>query len=184
MREGNIVSGVNLTRSVGEYVVYKKHGVYVIEGIKTEKIGGAVRTYYALRSVYDEKNTVYVPADSEVLTAQMENVLTKEEIDKVIEESRSTVVEWKTPAAARSPYLEEIVKSCHLPSVISAYILLKEKKEEAIRTKSKVFAHDERMLAQCVKMIYEAFSFTLNLKKDEVLNYVLERTEKASAEVR
>jgi RNA polymerase-interacting CarD/CdnL/TRCF family regulator len=56
------VTGVNLTRSIGEYVVYKKRGVFVIESTKEERIGKEVKVYYVLRSVYDEKSTVYVPA--------------------------------------------------------------------------------------------------------------------------
>ncbi len=168
------MTGVNLTRSIGEYVVYKKHGVYIIEGTKQEKIAGEIKTYYVLRSVYDEKSTVYVPADSEVLVAQMEDVLTKAQIDQIIRESSKVNLEWKTPAALRSPYLEEIVKGMSLPEIIAMYILLREKREEAIKTKTKVFAHDERMLNQAVKIIFEAFSFTLGLKKDEIIAYILE----------
>ena len=169
------MTGVNLTRSIGEYVVYKKRGVFVIESTKEERIGKEVKVYYVLRSVYDEKSTVYVPADSEVLVSQMENVLTKDEIDRIIEKSKEVTIEWKTPAGVRSPYLEEIVKSFDLSDIIAMYILLRKKRAEALSTKTKVFAHDERMLSQAQKIIFEAFSHPLGLKKNEVISYVFEK---------
>ncbi len=164
-----------LKHSVGEYVVYKKHGIYEIAEIRKDKICGLLRTYYILKSVYDSNATVYVPADCENLVSQMEHVLTSEEIEDIIEKSRSTELCWIDNTQERAMALEELVNSGDLTKIIAMLMLLSEKKQEALRNKTKTFAHDERMLGAATKIVSEAFAFTLGLDKRDVVAYIEEQ---------
>lgn len=164
-----------LEHKTGEYVVYKKHGIYEIAEIRRERVCSEFKTYYILKSVYDANATVYVPADKEDLVNQMDRVLTKQEIDEIILQSKSEPVEWITANAERFQAQEEIISQGELSAILAMMRLLMSKREEAIRTKTKVFAHDERMLSASQKIICEAFAFPLNLDKKEVVGYISEK---------
>lgn len=90
-----------LAHKKGEYVVYKKHGIYLIDDVRRDKICGIFKFYYVLKSVYDKNATVYVPADCENLVSQMERVLTLEEIEEITEKSKGVSIEWVSDSADR-----------------------------------------------------------------------------------
>ncbi len=161
-----------MNHQVGEFVAYKKHGVYQIADIKREKICGVLENYFVLRSVYDKNSTVYVPAGRADLVAQMEHILTKEEIDNIISSSADAEIEWVSVTAERASFFEEIIHSEDLVRIISMMRLLSAKKEEAVRTKAKTFAHDERMLNAAQRTVAEAFAFSLGIDKKDVTDYI------------
>ncbi|MBQ8000931.1 MAG: CarD family transcriptional regulator [Ruminococcus sp.] len=166
------MSTAELTHKIGEFVVYKKHGIYEIAEIRREKICSELKTYYILKSVYDSNATVYVPTDKEDLVNQMEKVLSKKEIEDIILCSKSEPMEWIPANAERFQTQEDIIAQGNLSVILAMMRLLMNKKEEAIRTKTKVFAHDDRMLTACQKIICEAFAFSLGLDKKGVLSYL------------
>lgn len=165
----------NFPRKIGEYIVYKKHCVYEIVDIKEEKICGTKKSYYVLKSVYDDRSAVYVPTDSEVLVSLMTSPFTYEEALAVIDESKSADVVWKEEVAERFKYFDELMQEDSLPRLISAYFLLSLQKEEALRAKKKFFAHDERTMQAALKLICEAFAFSLDIKKDAVVPFICDR---------
>ncbi len=164
-----------LAHKTGEYVVYKKHGIYEIAEIRREKICSELKTYYILKSVYDRNATVYVPTDKEDLVNQMERVLSKQEIEEIILQSKEETLEWIDTNAERFSAQEEVIAQGDLCKILAMMRLLAKKKEEAIRAKTKVFAHDERMLSASQKIISEAFAFSLGLDKKGVIDYIAEK---------
>lgn len=165
-----------LTHKTGEYVVYKKHGIYEIAEIRREKVCSELKTYYILKSVYDSNATVYVPADNEELVSRMERVLTRQEIDEIIRSSKAEPMEWIELNSERFAAQEEVIAQGNLSCILALMRLLTRKKEEALEIKAKVFAHDERMLAASQRIICEAFAFSLGLDKKGVLDYISEQS--------
>ncbi len=168
------MSTTELAHKTGEHVVYKKHGIYEIAEIRRERVCSEFKTYYILKSVYDVNATVYVPTDKEDLVNQMEKVLSKKEIDDIILQSKEETMEWIDTNAERFADMEEIIAQGDLNRILSMMRMLMSKKEEAQKTKTKVFAHDERMLSASQKIICEAFAFSLGLDKKGVLDYISE----------
>lgn len=162
----------NLTHKTGEHVVYKKHGVYEIAEIRREKISGEVKTYYILKSVYDANSTVYVPADKDELVSQMERVLSAQEIETIIDNSKTVQMEWIDSNSERFDVCEKILAQGDLSRILALLKLLMQKKQEALNTKNKIFAHDERMLTASQKIISEAFAFSLGIDKKDVVAYI------------
>lgn len=159
----------------GEYVVYKKKGVYIIKDIRREKIASEYRNYYVLNSVYDNNSTIYVPADCEALVSRMEGVLSPMEIEEIIERSKMIDIEWKSDYLQRQSDFEEILNSDNLSAVIALYRMLKNRKDEALLTKTKVSAVDERALANAKRVLSEAFAFSLGIDKKSVTDYIFEK---------
>lgn len=165
------------THKINDTVVYRKQGIYAISDIKEQKIGGVKKNYYVLSSVYDKNATVYVPVDSEVLTAQMEHVLSKDEIHAIIDKSEENDVMWVENTTERAIYFDEIIKSGDLAktlAVLKMFILRKENKDtKPLRT----FARDEKAFAAAQKAVTEAFAYPLGLEKTQVIPYITERVK-------
>lgn len=168
---------VKYSHSIGDTVVYRKQGIYVISDIKEQKIGGVRKNYYVLSSVYDKNATVYVPVDSEALTVQMEHVLSKDEIHAIIDKSEDNGVTWVENTTERAVYFDEIVRSGDLAKILAVlkmFILRKENKElKPLRT----FARDEKAFAAAQKAVTEAFAYPLGLEKSQVLTYITQRVK-------
>lgn len=169
------MSVLNPIRKTGEYVVYKKHGVYEISEIKEERVAGETKTYYVLKSVYDANVTVYVPADKEDLVSRMEDVLTTDDIKVIVKNSKEEEVEWIDTNSERFALCEEILARENLSEILAMMRLLAKNKEEALLSKRKVFAHDERMLSASQKIISEAFAFSLGIDRKDVVRYIEEK---------
>jgi len=147
----------------GDYVVYKKKGIYIIDNIRKEKICGALINYYILKSVYDQNATVYVPVDCENLVNQMESVLSVVEIEKIIEKSKGLSVQWASDHLQRQSDFNEILGSNDLSMVIALMLMLQKRRDEASLLKAKVSAVDERALTNAKRVLSEAFAFSLGL---------------------
>ncbi|MGN0452403.1 MAG: CarD family transcriptional regulator [Ruminococcus sp.] len=166
------INSEELKYSVGDYVSYRRSQVCEVCEIRRDKVCGEFRNYYILKSVYDSNSSVFVPVDSPSLVAQMERILTKDEIESLIDKSKSSELQWINAVQERSDRFEEILKSDDLSLLIAMYLLISQKREESLRSKSKIFAHDERMLQASRKKLCEAFAFSLGIKKDEVIPYI------------
>lgn len=163
---------------IGETVVYRKHGIYAISDIKEQRIGGERRKYYVLSSVYDKNATVYVPVDSESLVAQMEHILSKEEIHAIIDASEESDIVWIEGTAQRAEYFEEILKAGDLTRILSLLKMFILRKENTDKKVHRTFARDEKVFAAAQKAVTEAFAYPLGLDKNQVLPYITERVRK------
>lgn len=170
----------NYLHNTGETVVYRKQGVYVITDIKEQDIGNVQKDYYVLSSVYDKNSTVYVPVDSEALTAQIERVLSRDEINAIIDESTGYDVVWIENNAERALRFDEIVKSCDLAGILSVLKMYILQKENSDKKTYRTFARDERIFSAAMKAVTEAFAYPLGLEKTEVISYITERVKRNS----
>ena len=81
-----------MTFTVGETVVYPNHGVGVIEQVTNKTIGETVASFYCLR-ILSTDSTVMVPVGNTAAVG-LRKVLTKREINKVMEVLRKTADGW------------------------------------------------------------------------------------------
>ena len=168
----------NYLHNIGEIVVYRKQGVYEITSIKEQDIGSETKDYYVLSSVYDKNASVYVPVDSEALTSQIQRMLTKEEIDAVIDESKENPMEWIENNARRALFFEEILKSGEIAKILAVLNMFMFRKENVDKKCYRTFARDEKAFAAVQKIITEAFAYPLGISKTEVIPYITERINK------
>ena len=68
---------------IGEYVLYAKDGVCLVEDIAPLDFSPD-KPYYILKPVNSKGSTVYVPTDSEKLVSKMHRLMNKAEIDDLL----------------------------------------------------------------------------------------------------
>ncbi len=159
----------------GDYVVYKKRGIYIIDDIRKEKIAGEQKSYYVLKSVYDANVSVYVPLDNEELVSRMDKVLSSDEIEHIIAKSHTVELKCCEDANEVKNYYEEIFADDDLSVVIALMKSLAEKKRVTSLSKGRFAAADERALGNCQKILCEAFAFSLGMEKGDIIAYIMKK---------
>lgn len=141
--------------------MYGKTGVCTVEEISERSLGGVTRTYYTLRPLYRENNTIYAPTDNEKLF--MRPIITRAEAEALI----ARVPEIRTAALeAPEPDVQCEAHSCE--ELLAAAVRIYEKKREARRLKRKLDFTYEKQLTTAEEMLFGELAAVLEIRPEEV----------------
>lgn len=163
----------------GDHVVYKHNGICTVTDIRTQTFAGEKKLYYILTPVYSPSEVIYIPADNPALTTQLRNILTKEEIDEIIFQTEEIDNEWIDIAKDRTEYFQQIIDSGDRAGILWIVKALSLHKGDALSTKKKFYVCDEHMLESAERIITNEFAFVLDIEKDKVLDYIMEKIQSA-----
>lgn len=167
----------NAAFSKGDCVIYKCNGICRISEIQKRDFAGEKRDYYVLQSLYDGHSTWYVPVDSVELVGAMSRVLSVDEVNSLIDDSRESEDVWEDDFKKRSEKFSGIVRSGDRAQVMSLLKTLSLRKKDAEARRSKLYVSDEKVLHSVEKMITEEFSYVLGIPRGEVMSYIADRLE-------
>jgi CarD family transcriptional regulator len=151
----------------GDYVTYKENGIC--------RIAEETEEYYILQPVYSHNMTVYVPKKSQDLVNLMCRVLTKEEINQIIQETENSQYTWIEDSKARAEYFNKLLRSGDKAAVLWLVKALSLHKIEVEKKKRSFYASDKRILAAAEKVITEEFAFVLGIAPEEVIPYIVNK---------
>ena len=160
-------------RKIGDVVVYRKQGIYKIADIKEQHIGGIDKDYYVLLSVYDSNSSLYVPTDADNLSELMEDVLSEDEVFRIIDKSKENPVSWVENTSERAELFDNLLKSGDLVEILRVYRLFAERKALKTQRQIKNSARDEKTFAKAQKIIHEAFAYSLKINVSDVSDCIL-----------
>ena len=164
-----------IRHKTNECVMYKNYGICRITDIRSERFGdGDLRDYYVLRSVSDEHCVVYIPTDSE-LTLRMRHVLSKDEIDYIIDNSSRQTGLWVNDGKLRAARFMQIILNGDRAEILWIIKALSIYRNELAQSKKHLCAGDERVLAAAEKAITDEFSFVLGIDRSAVIPYIVGR---------
>lgn len=166
--------------SAGCHVIYGSHGVCEISEIKSMSFGDEHKEYYVLSPINDKRSTIFVPTDNERLLSQMRPVLTKEEIDALLDSIEPGAVEWIASDAERKEFCTSTIKSGDRLAMFHMIGMLYLHREEMIDQKKHFHVTDERFLKDAEKMLHDEFAFVLGMTASEVEAYIGNRIKKSS----
>ena len=112
----------------GDVFVYGSNGACVITDIKQERFARETKTYYILTPYINRRETIFVPVDSEALTARMKKVLTQDEIIEMIKSIPSCDIIWLDNANARREEYKRIINAAERKELLRLIKTLREKK--------------------------------------------------------
>lgn len=157
---------------IGENVLYGSEGICKIADIVTRVVDNKEKKFYLL-TFSNNKMNILVPLDNELSLAKMRKILSKNEIYKLIETMPDNETIWiKDKNIRKKKYNEIIVKGDHeqLVKLIKTLYLIK---QEQIKKGKKFHVQDLYLLEAAEKILYEEFSYTLDIKPEEVLPFIL-----------
>lgn len=163
---------------VNDIVIYGMNGVCKIVEIEEKNLMGTQKTYLVLNPLNGDKSTYYVPVDNEALLSKMRKLLSKDEINQLIDSMPKEKILWLENERKRKECYKKIIvdgNHCELIRMIKAIYL--EKKDRETKGK-KLHISDEKFLKDAEKILYDEFQYVLNIPQKDVMSYIISRIEK------
>lgn len=163
---------------IGTYIVCGQHGVCKVEAIGPLKLSEAAkdRPYYTLSQIYSKGGITYAPADSDKII--MREVITKEEAEALIDEMESMDVLWIESEKRREDTFKTALRTCDNREWVKIIKTLYQRKQARLAQGKKVTASDERFLRAAEENLYGELAVALQMPKDEVEEYIIQKITK------
>ena len=156
----------------GEYISYSGHGVCQISDIRAMDFGtgSGQQDYYVIEPISAGNATIYLPCGNPKVRSRMRPVLTKEEIDAIISSVRDDQIPWTNDRKVRTARFQQILSMRDTRELLMlASCLHKRKTEKGLP------ASELEMLHKTEGMIEQEFSFALNVRREEIGQYIRDR---------
>lgn len=154
----------------GDYISYSGHGVCKISDIRAMDFGSGKQDYYIIEPIAAGSATIYLPRDNPKALSRIRPVLTKEEIDAIISSVRDDQIPWPNDRKVRIAQFQQILSRRDTRELLMlASCLHKRKTERGLP------AGELEMLHKVEGMVEQEFSFALNLRREEIGQYIRDR---------
>ena len=163
---------------VNDVVVYGSQGVCEIIGIDERKMDGVSRTYFVLKPNDDKGATCYVPTWNEKALAKIRRVMTKQEVDALIDSMPSKSPTWIANEKDRKEAYKNILASRDQAAIISMVQALFSHKKEREAEGKRVHMSDEHFLKDAEQLLYSEWQYVLNVDKAGLMSYIFDRIER------
>lgn len=154
-------------------VFYGTIGVCVVDSIEKKKMGRNIQEYYVLKPVAQCSSTVYVPVNNEILLAKVREVVSAEEIKKLIKETDGADL-WIENESERRNAFGQIVTTGTCCERLGLMRTIRKKQRELTEKSKRLHLSDERIFKEVSRMICDEFSYVLNLTIKEVEELIYE----------
>lgn len=160
-----------------DMVRYGAHGVCKVEDITEKNFNGEAIRYYVLRPIYNDTSTIYVPIHNHALTQNMRKVLSKEELQSLIQTMPQKESLWIENEEVRKAQYQEILASGNRTGLIgmlkALYLHQREQQEKGRR----LHMSDDHFFKEAEKMLHEEFALVLGIPRDQVVPYILKQLQ-------
>lgn len=164
---------------VNDVVVYGAQGVCKIVGIEDQKIGEQIKTYFVLKPTNDKGATCYVPTWNEKAWGKMRQVMSKKDIDALIDSMPNKKPTWIENENARKDAYKQILASGDQAAIIAMVQALFLHKKEREAEGKRLHMSDEYFMKDAEQLLYNEWQYVLNVDKDGLMAYILNRLEKS-----
>ena len=163
---------------INETIVYARSGLCKIEKIESKAFSVKNRPEhkcYVLKPIYDSSSTIYVPVENERLTSMMRNVLTKNEIDSLLEEIKGKENEWLDDQRERSREFRETLSNGIRTELLMMIRCIVQHKRNLSEVGKRLSSSDEAVLKEAKKEIIQEFAYALGIEQEGVEDYILSK---------
>ncbi len=161
--------------NINDMVIYGTEGICRITDITVRDMHGGDVEYYVLKPVGESNSTIFVPTGSEVLTSKMRRILSAEEIYELIRTVTGERMEWIENENVRKERCKEILAEGDRRELMKMLRAIYLHGEERKSMGKKLHQCDERFMKDAEKLLYEEFAHVLNIKKEEVVPFIMEQ---------
>ena len=162
---------------INDVVVYGSQGVCQIAGIQSQKVDGVIRNYFILKPKNDSGATFYVPTRNEKALAKMRKVMTKSDVDALIDSMPGKKPEWIANENERKEAYKKILASGDQAAIISMIQALYLNKKEREAEGKRPHMADEQFMKDAEQLLYTEWQYVLNVNKAGLMDYIFGRIE-------
>lgn len=162
---------------VGDTVVYGTQGVCRIERTESRRVRGEYIDYLVLRPVYDSNSTLFIPKSNEKLTSKMREILSADEIYKIIKELPEKDPIWIDDDNIRKAQYQQMIDEGDRRKIMLIIKTLYRHRIEQEEKGRKLHQADEFILKQAEKLLHDEFALVLDIKPEDVVPFIMEQIE-------
>ena len=162
---------------VNDIVVYGAQGVCEIVDTAEKKIDGQIKKYFVLKPKNDYKVVCYVPTWNKKALAKIRKVMTKQDVDALIDSMPSQTPTWIDNENERKETYKKILAGGDHASIISMVQALFFHKKERESEGKRLHMSDEHFMKDAEQLLYNEWQYVLNVDKAGLMAYIFERLE-------
>ena len=162
-----------------DVIIYGTQGICRIVGIEEKTVSGVKKNYFVLKPVNDNGPTIFVPTDNENVLKKMRRLLSKEEINKLIDSMPDEKTAWISNVNERKELYRNLLAGGDHAALIQMIKALYAQKKEREAAGKRLHSMDENFFKDAERILYNEFQYVLKLNsKTELMNYIFSRIEK------
>lgn len=165
---------------INDVVVYGAQGVCQIVGTEERRVDGANKTYYILKPTAENGATCYVPTWNEKALSKMRKVMTKQEVDALIDAMPKATPAWIENDGHRKETYKNILAGGDQSAIILMIQAIYLHKKERAAEGKRLHMSDEYFMKEAEQLLYNEWQYVLNVDKQGLLDYIFERIEKSN----
>ena len=158
--------------SVNDKIHYGISGVCVIQEITTMRVGRNWEKYYVLKPVYQNSSLIYVPVGNEQLEARMRPVLTREEVDRLIQDMPEIPTAWEEDPQIRKANFDALLRSNECRDLVVIIKTLNAHRERRQADGKALHVADETFLREAQRLLFDEFAGALDIQPAQVHEYI------------
>ncbi len=152
-------------------VIYGLHGVCRIADITKKDFSGQEETYYILKPIFDDRSTFFVPV-KHGSAQKLRPLLSIEEVKSLIKGISCQDVIGIEDEKHRKDAYKKIIESGNRGEIMRLIKTLYVRKEEQQKAGKKQHIIDEHFMKEAESILYDEFSYVLQIKKDDIVPYI------------
>lgn len=163
---------------INDVVVYGSQGVCEIVGINEQKVDGVIRNYFVLKPKNDKGVTFYVPTWNEKAWGKMRKVMTKEDVNALIDSMPCNKITWIDNENERKEVYRKTLASSDQAAIISMVQALFLHKKQRDAEGKRLHMSDEYFMKDAEQILYNEWQYVLNVDKAGLMAYIFDRLDK------
>lgn len=160
---------------IQDVVVYGSLGVCDIIGIEAKKVDDAVKNYFVLKPKNNPEATCYVPTWNEKALGKMRKVMSREEVNALIDSIPDQMPVWLENRNERKEAFRQILSSGDHTAIIAMLRALFIQKTERESEGKRLHMTDEQFIKDAEQILYNEWQYVLNVDKAGLMDYIFSR---------
>ena len=157
---------------IGDQVVYGMHGVCRVVEEEKRVIDRKAVTYLVLEPLVQNGSRFLVPTHNAAAMAKIRNMLTKEELDEMLQSEVVRVDGWIRDENQRKQTYRELIGSGDRERLISMICTLYRHKAEQTAAGRKVHLCDDNFLRDAEKLLISEVSVVMDMDMDTAKKFI------------
>ncbi len=156
----------------GQYIVYSSTGVcHVTDIIREAFSGDEKKEYYVLEPIQGNGSTIYIPTDN--TTANIRDIMTKEEIFSLIETMPDFDSDWNLDDQVRKAKFVEVLKESKPHELARLIKTLYARQTELEKDGKTLSSSDTETLKTAKQVLHNEIAQVMNLELDQVVPFIM-----------
>lgn len=172
IRQNWLQEGDETVHKIGDLVVYGIHGVCRIAELQVQVVNRKKVEYFVLEPLSQAGSKYFVPSQNEIAVSKLRPILSKTEIESLLNSEVSHVDCWIGDENLRKQHYKDLIASGDRGALISMLRALQKHKILQTESGKKFHISDANFMRDAEKVICSEFSLVLNISNEQVVAYI------------